>query len=74
MLSPEFDAKIGQISKQYKGIKRFKLTTMLWVCQSILVARSVCLQKIAQDNAHIGQEEQRYRQRLGKLRCFFIYR
>lgn len=72
MLSPEFDAKIGQISKQYKGIKRFKLTTMLWVCQSILVARSVCLQKIAQDNAHIGQEEQRYRQRLGKLRRFFL--
>ena len=71
MLSPEFDAKIGQIKEKYKGVKYFKLVSLLWVCQSILVARNVCLQKIAEDNAHVSSTDSSCEQRYGKLRRFF---
>lgn len=72
MLSPEFDAKIGQIKEKYKGVKHFKLVSLLWVCQSILVARNVCLQKIAEDNAHVSSTDLSREQRYGKLRRFFL--
>jgi rhodanese-related sulfurtransferase len=71
MLSPEFDAKIGQIKEKYKGVKYFKLVSLLWVCQSILVARNVCLKKIAEDNAHVSSTDSSCEQRYGKLRRFF---
>lgn len=72
MLSPEFDAKIGQIKEKYKGVNHFKLVSLLWVCQSILVARNVCLQKIAEDNAHVSSTDLSREQRYGKLRRFFL--
>ena len=72
MLSPEFDAKIGQIKEKYKGVKYFKLVSLLWVCQSILVARNVCLKKIAEDNAHVSSTDLSREQRYGKLRRFFL--
>lgn len=64
--------KISIFRDLFKGISDFKILTLLWVSQSMLAARTTCLNKCAEDNGHLESKTTTKKQRLGKLRRFFL--
>lgn len=64
--------KIEILKNLFKGISDFKLQTLLWVSQSMLASRTTCLNKCAEDNGHLESKTTTKKQRLGKLRRFFL--
>jgi hypothetical protein len=64
--------KLSILSGIFKGISEFKMLTLLWVAQSMLAARSTCLNRCAEDNGHLEAKTTTKAQRYGKLRRFFL--